>query len=98
MSFKSKCTDSTAIMKMLDNAKVGDFDIRLLRIMRNEFKSIFEAQGFTMAIAYAYQLGQISGISGERTRRRMEKYKHLDEDTQRFILDMVERLGKTERA
>ncbi len=26
----------------------------------------------------------------------MEKYKHLDEDTQRFILDMVERLGKTE--
>ena len=28
----------------------------------------------------------------------MEKYKHLDEDTQRFILDMVERLGKTERA
>lgn len=27
----------------------------------------------------------------------MEKYKHLDEDTQRFILDMVERLGKTER-
>ncbi len=27
----------------------------------------------------------------------MEKYKHLDEDTQRFILDMVERLGETER-
>ncbi len=26
----------------------------------------------------------------------MEKYKHLDEDTQRFILDMVERLDKTE--
>ena len=68
MSFKSKCTDSTAIMKMLDNTKVSDLDIRLLRLMRNEFKSIFDAEGLTMTIAYAYLLGRISGISDERTR------------------------------
>lgn len=75
MSFKSKCTDSTAIMKMLDKSKIGNFECSLLCLMKNEFKSISETQGFAMAIAYAYQLGHISGISDERECRRTAKLK-----------------------
>lgn len=45
-------------------------------------------------------IGKNNSVSESNTvyNEIMEKYKHLDEDTQRFILDMVERLGKTERA
>ena len=76
MSFKNKCMDSTAIMKMLDNSKISSLEFRLIRLMRNEFKSISETQGFAMAISYAYLLGRISGISDERTRRRTATVKH----------------------
>ena len=46
----------------------------------------------------AYLITQNNSLSESNAayNEAMEKYKHLDEDTQRFILDMVERLDKTE--
>ena len=93
MSFKSKCTDSTAIMKMLNKSKIGSFHLRLLRLMRNEFKNILETQGFAMAISYAYQLGRISGISDERERRKTAEVKKmfssLSPEVQQEILEVM---------
>lgn len=47
----------------------------------------------------AYLITQHNSLSESNAayNEAMEKYKHLDEDTQRFILDVVERLGETER-
>lgn len=75
MDFNSIRNDSKAVREILDKAPIGSFERELLGDMKNEFADISKEQGFMMAIAYAWQLGRICGISNERERKRIAKFK-----------------------